>query len=744
MKKVAIFFLSCLISFGLTAMASASEYDILRPGGAQNDLDVKKIGSVKGKMLASDNISKHEPYGLLGSYGIIDTVTWRSKGEPDVNFGFINPGDSLLVWLKPAAACSLIAVRFRSINWEGSTLHHIWNASRYDPKISSLDSVDANGWIGTFEPITDPSGWISGLWDHSPLGGSHDDPEHRLWGPFPYTVTSHHSNIWVEIPAAAGLQGKVDLGRDPFYIGSVLYITAGWGFCSEYPWRTPYTFFKFYSTGTGPDDVHDGWFIRSYFMWFEAVVKYYENTPPSIKSIKIQNDTYDPGPFPITVTITDNDAQDETRAGVAFAELVYDINGVVDRTTMDGPPDGGLFTADIPEVAVGDTVTYWVEAIDPVGLPSQSKKVAFHRIEPLHPSADILVVWDSEHVETLDTFYVDLFSSLGAQYEFEVWNVSQRDGIDASVVNWGWNTIYVTGWECRHTLPGRDSIGNLFVDWLESGTTVEPHNLLYIDQDYFCAHPEYGCDWEGELTEGDFLHDYCGVAEAISDNYGAAIGGYDSLAVGLGDFENIWINFLPDAWDPSSPERNLWPDWLVDLTEDAEYIFRYADPPLGTGFGAGARLDRGYYRTVFLLWQDFFAVDSLENGDLVPRPGLTATLEKILEWFGTTTGVSDTETETHAPQDFFLYQNYPNPFNVTTDIRYEIPDMRNPIHTALKIYDILGREEKVLVDDVRKAGTYFVTWDGKDTTGREVASGLYFYQLEIGDYIATRRMILLK
>jgi hypothetical protein len=744
MKKTANFVSMCLISSCLTVAASASEYDILRPGGVQNDLDVKEIRSVKGKMLASDNISNHELYGPHGSHGIIDTLTWRSKAEPDVNFGFLNHGDSLLIWFQPAAACSLIAIRFRPINWQGSTLHHIWNASGYDTKISSPDSVDANGWIGTFEPIMNPGGWISGLWDHSPLGGSHDDPEHLLWGPFPYTVVAEHANLWVEIPAALGIQGETDLGRDPFYIGSVFYITNEWGFCAEHAWRTSYTFFKFYSAGTGPDDVHDGWFIRSYFMWFEAVVKYYENTPPSIKSIKSQNDTYDSGPFPITVTITDNDAEDETRAGVASAELVYDINGVVDRTTMEGPPDGGLFTANILDVAVGDTVTYWIEATDTAGLWSQSKKVTFTRIEPLHPSADILVIWDSEYNGAMDTFYVDLFSNLGSQYEFEPWNVSQRNGIDASVVNWGWNTIYVAGWMCRHTLPGRDYIGNLFVDWLESGTTAEPHNLLYFDQDYFCAHSEYGCDWEGELTEGDFLHDYCGVAAAISDNYGASIGGYDSVAIGLGDYENIRVNFLPDAWDPTGLESNLRPDWLIDLTEEAEYIFRYADPPFGTGFGAGVRLDRGYYRTVFLPWQDFFAVDSLENSDLVARPGLIATIEKILEWFGTSTTISYTQTETIALQNFYLYQNYPNPFNTTTDIRYQIPESSSTTHSTLKVYNILGQEVRTLVNGEQESGQYIAIWDGHDENGVEVPSGVYFYQLRSGTSSYTRKMLLLK
>ena len=204
-------------------------------------------------------------------------------------------------------------------------------------------------------------------------------------------------------------QGNVDLGSNPFIITSPFFPVYGWGFGAEYPWATPYNFFKFYSQCCGPDGIHDGWFIMSYFMWFETVVKYYENTPPKILNLKVQNDTYASGPFPITVHITDADAEDESMAGVASAELVYDINGVIDRTSMNGPPEGGQFIAEIPELAQVAQVKYWIEAIDPAGKSSQSSKVTFFRTEPDHHDADILIVWDWGYDPELDSFYIDLF-----------------------------------------------------------------------------------------------------------------------------------------------------------------------------------------------------------------------------------------------------------------------------------------------------------------------------------------------
>ena len=97
--------------------------------------------------------------------------------------------------------------------------------------------------------------------------------------------------------------------------------------------------------------------------------------------------------------------------------------------------------------------------------------------------------------------------------------------------------------------------------------------------------------------------------------------------------------------------------------------------------------------------------------------------------------------QTSVPSGYSLAQNNPNPFNPNTDIRYQIPDVRSSIHTTLKIYNILGQEVRTLVDKVRVAGYYTVTWDGRDDRGIEVASGVYLYRLQVGSYSAIKRMV---
>jgi hypothetical protein len=97
------------------------------------------------------------------------------------------------------------------------------------------------------------------------------------------------------------------------------------------------------------------------------------------------------------------------------------------------------------------------------------------------------------------------------------------------------------------------------------------------------------------------------------------------------------------------------------------------------------------------------------------------------------------------PQEFHLCQNYPNPFNPVTKIKFDIPTPLTPPEgeksgfITLIIYDVLGCEIAVLVNEQLKPGTYEVEWDGTN-----YPSGVYFYKLMAGDYSAAKRMILLK
>ena len=109
---------------------------------------------------------------------------------------------------------------------------------------------------------------------------------------------------------------------------------------------------------------------------------------------------------------------------------------------------------------------------------------------------------------------------------------------------------------------------------------------------------------------------------------------------------------------------------------------------------------------------------------------------KQIDYDGTFKYSNTVEVEIISPLYYQLYQNYPNPFNPTTIISYQIPVSSN---VTIKIYDILGNEVSILVNEYKTAGTYNVEFDAID-----LPTGIYLYKLNAGDFAEMRKMILMK
>jgi flagellar hook assembly protein FlgD len=111
-------------------------------------------------------------------------------------------------------------------------------------------------------------------------------------------------------------------------------------------------------------------------------------------------------------------------------------------------------------------------------------------------------------------------------------------------------------------------------------------------------------------------------------------------------------------------------------------------------------------------------------------------VESVRPAIVTTDIVNDVEEKIPVPTEFSLSQNYPNPFNPTTQIVFSLSAT---VRATLKVYDMLGREIVTLVDEERNPGRYTVQWDAS-----KVASGVYFYRLIVGDFVQTRKLVLIK
>ena len=117
-------------------------------------------------------------------------------------------------------------------------------------------------------------------------------------------------------------------------------------------------------------------------------------------------------------------------------------------------------------------------------------------------------------------------------------------------------------------------------------------------------------------------------------------------------------------------------------------------------------------------------------------PDINATLEILRFFQSQVLSPVDKDRSDPIPQTFYLSQNYPNPFNPNTSIEYSIPQQS---HVTVKVFDLLGREVAVLVNEKKDAGRYSVKWDAT-----QFSSGVYFYTLQAGEYRDTKRMSLIK
>lgn len=223
-------------------------------------------------------------------------------------------------------------------------------------------------------------------------------------------------------------------------------------------------------------------------------------------------------------------------------------------------------------------------------------------------------------------------------------------------------------------------------------------------------------------------------------------------------FDDIWNFFLYDT-----ETGKLW----KDMTDAERVTSSINDPDLVWGgpsnpnsavtakvgnFTAGTKA--GFVRmyapdplefgsTVSHFHQDLVPDELMEPADNTSTvPGLTVDLFIDMGWpMATPTTSVEDPVSTEKPESFGLFQNYPNPFNPSTSFSFQISKTS---HVRIKIYNLLGREVRTLIDERKSAGTYGIGWDGKDDLGNGIGSGVYIYRMQAGNFIESRKMILLK
>ncbi|MBS1494459.1 MAG: T9SS type A sorting domain-containing protein [Bacteroidetes bacterium] len=127
------------------------------------------------------------------------------------------------------------------------------------------------------------------------------------------------------------------------------------------------------------------------------------------------------------------------------------------------------------------------------------------------------------------------------------------------------------------------------------------------------------------------------------------------------------------------------------------------------------------------------SMDILQNGNTIYGYAICAD-GSVLKINETITGVENPSTI--VPDNYSLEQNFPNPFNPTTTINYSLPVATD---VSLKVYDALGNEVMSLVNGFKNAGTHSITMNASELT-----SGIYFYKLQAGNFVSTKKLTLIK
>jgi uncharacterized membrane protein len=247
-----------------------------------------------------------------------------------------------------------------------------------------------------------------------------------------------------------------------------------------------------------------------------------------------------------------------------------------------------------------------------------------------------------------------------------------------------------------------------------------------------------------------------GVVEEISENGSYAVGEFMINGKLRGE---RWHREPPGIWSPYTDVGLLEgiPDsvgicYALDVSNDGEVVGQTTD---SSPFGTAAYIWERTSLNVMYNLNELYSNLINQSGYLISANAITPDGRYIVgrgyrlathkdEAFLLDRGpLTDVEDERQLPTEFSLEQNYPNPFNPSTKIKYTIPNVSlsgvEVSNVQIKVYDVLGNEVATLVNDYKTAGSYEVEFDAS-----KLSSGIYFYRLQAGSFVETKKMNLMK
>lgn len=741
-----------------SAFMNAQDRTFVRPDGkfykskgVPSSYEVMKVKHTPGEI---KNVTSPLSKSSANPTGVIDTLRYPMPSSGLSNFGVFGQ-DWYLQWFKAPADLTIKGFAFVSQDDAG-----VANGAKFEGKIVKVNLTEAEllAQVDTRQGYYPATG--NGFND---VTAFLDNPDRTGdWVPISTLPEPFGADIWSDAgfgaPITPGPASTTDYQWiqtnvlfEPTVLGGeifgIVYKNTGTTMDADrlgvLAAVIGYPAWKFYANGRLVPGSDFGWWSRTYTWDFLVEVELTGNTAPDFNSITALPSGLDVGPFTVDANITDANAGNPANAGVASAWLFWSIDAGAtwDSVAMTGTEPN--FSGVIPAQVAGKTVQYYLTATDLDTLTSISQTQSF-RIFAATPGVKTLLVFNG--FTAISGYPQSYYFGSGNwpnsystfPFDRDRWAYGP---LTTDLVNNYTNIIEI----CSN---GPNDINNSVIRaWLEADAT----------RNYLLA----GDEWLGNIygwpatpvsiPDSDFAKAVLGVSTYYADvNYAVSLDQqkpsivYPQMGSFLGgatydlftkvSTDSSWT--LPMHYDPYYEIGVA--NWLdgVDFEADVEVDIKGLAVDSLTVYNIGGHRTLPAGNKIAFFAYDPLSLDSYDGGDLYFWYGFMDSAPQVeaLKWFGFTVDVK--QTDNLVPNKFNLTQNYPNPFNPNTTIRFALPQTSNVV---LKVYDVLGREVATLINGEKLAGNYEVNFDAS-----KLASGLYIYTLNAGNFTSTKKMMLMK
>jgi hypothetical protein len=654
-------------------------------------LEPKPLTGTSDAILLKGDIPRRDNVTLGAQYWLA-----YDNGSESGSLGGLASIDTIVVWFKSPAACSLLEI-------------HVLMYSDGDFDLLAADAADTINFKNDYEEYH---------------GGSTPGPS-PIGTLFQIDTGLHNTGQGWQVLT---LTNPPDVDTNVFVGGYVLESPAGPGPIIDASVPKPSEGYHTLMARNPSPPVQYGWYASYHHVYIRALVNLYKNPPPFISSMTRLPDTYQRTGRYVEAALWDIGVPSES-TGVLGARILYTVNGGVEDTLpltlISGTRASGTWAGYMRPAAVGDTVSYRISALDLQG----AEKVGSARsyvIRAGQSTAELLFVNEDYYGITCDPVAAVVPDSV-----YDRWESSDYGLPDASVLGFGYKAILWNTWDGTGSY-GFAADADRIAEFLDGGGA-----LMVSTQDMPGGGFGYGF---GEYTTspGDFCYDYLHLMGGTDDYAGDTISVYFGVPGDpiTGDFADWPVTSFP--YGPFGAGYNYAGSCVIDKNDlNVSAIFYDVGDPI-----SGYKYDlAGSYKIVYLYWPFNYLVNLDGSPDTVNQNILIA---NVMTWFGVDpVGIAERLQDrlTTRSKSVLLWQNWPNPACGPTTISFNIPE---PTHASVRIYNIAGRSVNTLLDGYVDAGRHSLKWDGRDELGREVPSGVYIYRLSAGTSHMAKKMVLLR